>query len=70
MHDLPYYSFTIKIKQFQIGKDSEWLATVRDSRNKTLASNWLPSYNRAELWAKDLIDNLQMQCKQRRTSRR
>lgn len=56
MIDIQYNSFVIKLKQFD--KDQEWLATIRNKGNQTIASNWLPTQSQGEQWAKKLIDGL------------
>jgi hypothetical protein len=53
MKDISCGTYTIKLKKLPT---DEWLVTVRDAENRTLASEWHGSETQAIKWATNLID--------------
>ena len=56
MIDIDYKGFLIKLKRFP--NQFQWLVTVRDNQNNTVAAEWLDTQYLAEQWAKNIIENI------------
>ena len=54
MIDINYKGYLIKLKETH----DEWLAAVRDGGNNTITSEWHPTKEVAEEWAKNVIENI------------
>lgn len=54
--DEEYQGFTIKLKH--LPQYREWLATIRDSDNQTIVSDYHGSEEIAREWAQNIIRNI------------